>query len=269
MKERSLQFRFLMTVLSAILIITIFIGGLSIYEVDNYIQKETKDHVKLTCENEASKINSTFSNMEKSVRIMGNYVLSFFENAADIEDPAKQNEAIRFVDEMLNYGTEAQKYFKYNADDLANSALTEEQQALATGTVETVANRVKGLNYAGTILSLEDSIQLSAVFDGITNSNIEGMTATVEFVNYRGNTITGDCAVGVYSAKRARVYVNQIVLADATCVVTVKLYKNGTLVGECQDSVESYANRMSTGDTAALNDTIMKFATSAKAYLLK
>ena len=101
MKERSLQFRFLMTVLSAILIITIFIGGLSIYEVDNYIQKETKDHVKLTCENEASKINSTFSNMEKSVRIMGNYVLSLFENAADIEDPAKQNEAIRFVDEMF------------------------------------------------------------------------------------------------------------------------------------------------------------------------
>lgn len=35
MRERSLQFRFLLTVMSAIFIVTIFVGGLSIYEVDN------------------------------------------------------------------------------------------------------------------------------------------------------------------------------------------------------------------------------------------
>ena len=101
MKERSLQFRFLVIVMSAILTVTIFVGGFSIYQVDNYIQKETRHLIEVTCENEATKINNTFRNMEKSVRIMENYVLSFFDNAADIENPDKQNEAIQFVDEMF------------------------------------------------------------------------------------------------------------------------------------------------------------------------
>ena len=101
MKARSLQYRFLMTVMSAILIVTIFVGGFSIYAVDNYIQKETQHLVEVMCENEATKINDNLNDMEKSVRIMENYVLSFFKTAADIEDPDKQNEALQFVDEMF------------------------------------------------------------------------------------------------------------------------------------------------------------------------
>ena len=101
MKERSLQFRFLIIVLSAIAIITVFIGGLSIYEVDSYVQKETKNLVEVTCENEATKINKTFESMEKSVRIMENYVLSFFKNPSDVTDRDKQNEVIQFANEMF------------------------------------------------------------------------------------------------------------------------------------------------------------------------
>ena len=79
MKEQSLQFRFIITVMSAILAVTIFVGGFSIFEVDNYIQKETQHLIEVTCENEATKINNTFSDMEKSVRIMETYVLPLFE----------------------------------------------------------------------------------------------------------------------------------------------------------------------------------------------
>ena len=101
MRERSLQFRFLAIVLSAILIITIFVGGLSIHEVDNYIQKETQNLIEVTCENEAIKINDTFASMEKSVRIMENYVLSFFKSSADVKDRDKQNQAVQFADKMF------------------------------------------------------------------------------------------------------------------------------------------------------------------------
>ena len=101
MRERSLQFRFFTIVLSAILIIAIFVGGLSIYEVDNYIQKETQHLIEVTCENEAIKINDTFESMEKSVRIMENYVLSFFESDADVQNRNKQNQAIQFADKMF------------------------------------------------------------------------------------------------------------------------------------------------------------------------
>lgn len=101
MKEHSFQFKILLIVLSAILITTIFVGGLSIYEVDSYIQKEAQNFVTVTCENEAIKINNTFESMEKSVRIMENYVLSFFESPADIENRNKQNEIIQFADKMF------------------------------------------------------------------------------------------------------------------------------------------------------------------------
>ena len=101
MKERSLQFRFLITVISAILAVTIFVGGLSIYEVDNYIQKETRNLLEVTCENEATKINNTFESIEKSVRIIENYALSFFESATDVEDRNKQETTIQFVNKMF------------------------------------------------------------------------------------------------------------------------------------------------------------------------
>lgn len=101
MREHSLQLRFLIIVISAMLTVTAFIGGFSIYEVDRYVQKETRNLIEVTCDNEASKINGTFDGMEKSVRIMENYVLSFFESAADIKDPVKQNEALQFADEMF------------------------------------------------------------------------------------------------------------------------------------------------------------------------
>ena len=101
MKRRSLQFRFLITMMSAILAVTIFAGGLSIYEVDNYIQKQSQNLIEITCENEATKINDIFRDMEKSVRIMENYVLSFFESTADITNRDKQNEAIQFADKMF------------------------------------------------------------------------------------------------------------------------------------------------------------------------
>jgi HAMP domain-containing protein len=101
MKKLSLHFQFLFIVLSAILCVTVFIGGFSIYEADNYIQNQTQNLIDVTCENEAAKINYTFRDMEKSVRIMENYVLSFFEKAADIENPDRQKEALQFADEMF------------------------------------------------------------------------------------------------------------------------------------------------------------------------
>ena len=42
MKIKSLQFKFLIIVISAMLAITVFIGGLSIYEVDNLFRARRK-----------------------------------------------------------------------------------------------------------------------------------------------------------------------------------------------------------------------------------
>lgn len=101
MKVHSVQFKFFSIVISAIMAITIFVGGLSIYEVDKYIQKETKNLINITCSNEAAQVNDIFGDIEKSVRIMESYVLSLFEKATDIEDRDAQAEIIQIAGEMF------------------------------------------------------------------------------------------------------------------------------------------------------------------------
>lgn len=83
------------------LAITVFVGGLSIYEVDSFVQAQTENLIKVTCEKETTQVNSVFSDMEKSVKIMESYLLNLIGSVADIEDREKQSEIIKYVDEMF------------------------------------------------------------------------------------------------------------------------------------------------------------------------
>ena len=101
MKIQSMQFKFLITIISAMLAITVFIGGLSIYEVDKFIQHQTEDFINTTCEKDASQINDIFGDMEKSVHIMESYVLGLINSKEDIGDTAKQTDILERSDEMF------------------------------------------------------------------------------------------------------------------------------------------------------------------------
>ena len=94
-----MQFKFLITIISAMLAITFFIGGLSIYEVDNFIQQQTENIINVTCEKDASQINDVFGDMEKSVQIMESYVLGLIRNEYDIKNTKRQDEIM----EQSNY----------------------------------------------------------------------------------------------------------------------------------------------------------------------
>lgn len=100
-KTHSMQFRILATVLFAMLVITVFIGGISIYEVDQYIKEESKNFVVVTCENEGSHINDLFDDMEKSVKVMESYVMGFFNEEVDVEDRNLQEKIINSADRMF------------------------------------------------------------------------------------------------------------------------------------------------------------------------
>lgn len=101
MKKQTIQFKFLITFISAMLAITIFIGGLSIYEVDQFVQHQTENLINVTCEKDASQINDIFGDMEKSVHIMESYVLGLINSKSDIEDAEKQAEILKRSDEMF------------------------------------------------------------------------------------------------------------------------------------------------------------------------
>lgn len=100
-KTHSIRFRFLATVILSMLAITVFIGGLSIYEVDSYVQDQAKTFVSITCTNEGEQINNSLKNMEKSVKIMESYLMEFFKDAADVSDRALQEKIIENADKMF------------------------------------------------------------------------------------------------------------------------------------------------------------------------
>lgn len=125
MKIKSMQFRVLMTVISAMLAITVFIGGLSIYELDQFVQRQTEDFVNVTCENDSSQINDVFGDMENSVSIMESYVYGLIESKADIYDSKRQIEIMdqsydMFVDVAKNTDDAVAYYMRF-APEISNS----------------------------------------------------------------------------------------------------------------------------------------------------
>ena len=92
------------------------------------------------------------------------------------------------------------------------------------------------------------------------------MYATVEFTGVLGNEVKETVSVAKMSGYTG-VAVDQIVLADAVCPVTVTVYNaDGSVYAYATDSVESYNARQNPNGTNALYTNIMKFAASALAY---
>ena len=215
----------------------------------------------LSCEVYDTKGNLVSEPFTRTVKQYAMTLLNSAEQTAELK---------AVVVDMLNYGTEAQKYFAYHEDAYANADLTDEQQSLyATKDVTCKNNQQAGTNFVGSSLSLEDSILLNVFFTSV-NGSVEDLTAEISFTDWQGNALCVTAPVEYYNKVLGKVTVNQVVLADAKCPVTVTVYKNGELYGSCVESVESYIARNLTNEaTGAINMAIMKFATSAKAYLEK
>ena len=102
-KTRSMQFQLLRITVVAIIFISLLVGGISIFEFDQYIQLSNDDMLNTVCDKEAQKINSMFYGMENSVHVMASYVLDFYDAEADLTDEAKRKQieedsALMFVD---------------------------------------------------------------------------------------------------------------------------------------------------------------------------
>ena len=169
------------------------------------------------------------------------------------------------VVDMLNYGTAAQNRFEYNVGNLANSKLTDEQKAFATVSVSYVDTSVHGDNYRANVYLLSN-IQFMMAFTNVDQT----MNAVVSFTDHYGRakeiTIPGSEFEknGGYHV----LIIEQTVIADAHQNINCKIYDaNGKLVTEVTDSMASYSARAKQNTGNDLYEMIMKFATSAYAYL--
>jgi hypothetical protein len=169
------------------------------------------------------------------------------------------------VVDMLNYGAAAQQRFAYNLDNLANSRLTREQKAFATESVTYVDTSEHGDNYRANVY-LVSNIQFMMAFTGVD----ETMNAVVSFQDHYG--VAHELTIsGSEFTKNGSYYVltiEETVMADAYQDITCKIYDaNGKLVTSATDSVASYAARAKQNTGNDLYEMIVKFATSAYAYL--
>ena len=191
---------------------------------------------------------------------------------------ADQSEATKIVVvDMLNYGAAAQTNFGYATEDLANSQLTEEQAALATTSQTLSNNQVKGTNFYASNLTLEDCILMNQYFT-LKDYDISTLHGEITFTDNQGAQktvpVTAD-EILLYNAKNNiyKVCVDDIVLADAKCLVTVTIYDaQDNAIAWGTDSVESIAYRGSEASTTSANlravyDYIMRFAASAYVYV--
>ena len=192
------------------------------------------------------------------------YAMRMLERADVIAD-----EKLRtlYVD-MLNYGAEAQKYWHYNKNDLANAQLTSQQKGYATANVTTHNNQTAGAGYLGAALTLENQILLDFVFQGMDYQNF---TAVVSYTDHYGNEKTASIpgsAFKVYQTGASYyVSVDTLVVADWQQVVTCTVKNGETVVASVSDSIESYIHRQLEKETLTdIVGAIAKFGQSANAY---
>ena len=169
-----------------------------------------------------------------------------------------------YVD-LLNYGAEAQKYFEYNVDDLANKNLTADQLAYGQDEVTMTNDSIKGTGYAGMDLVLKSEIILDFYFENIPDTH-DDMYAIATYTNHYGDgkeiKVEGEAFLQDPSDGCWYAPVKGLVVADCMQDVTIQIYNaDGTVIGSAVDSVESYIARIS--NASPLYVAIMKFAVSA------
>ena len=175
--------------------------------------------------------------------------------------------------DMLNYGANAQTYFNYNTDNLANAEMTPEQLALGTSDADMeacnnyrtdtedhpylVATNVRFGNNANLLFKFKNTDNFAyAVF---TYTNYKGSAKEIKMDINEFNTVSGsEDLVAEFTG---------LVISDARNVVVCTIYdENDQEITEVQDSLESYVARKT--NNTYLYNSFIKFADSSREYML-
>lgn len=170
--------------------------------------------------------------------------------------------------DLLNYGAAAQVEFGYNADDLANKDLTDEELAEGTQTVGAYTDKQtiigQATSYYGTAYILETQISMAMA---VRADRIGAdCYALVSYTDHTGAEKKDIRVEGKLNYSVYEFFLNEIVVADGRCLLTIDFYKaDGTKVLTVQDSMESYTAR--NADVYPLAEKMLAFSDSAYNYL--
>jgi len=176
------------------------------------------------------------------------------------------------VVDMLNYGAEAQKYFKYNTENLANRNI-DAYQNLATDTVTLDKTREIVADTNGHFIASSVKFESDIVMMFAIDAASEAVSGKITFINHLNKQVV--TTIDEYSdvkvnGKNAKMFeFTGMVVADIDQVITIEFFdENGAKVMELTDSLDAYLGRVSATSTMkALADAFAKFSTSAYTYL--
>jgi len=188
--------------------------------------------------------------------VIAEYEYSVADYAAVIIANAEgkySDKAIALVKAMLNYGAYAQKNFGYNAENLANAQLAENEKSLSSVTVDTFESSkasgmiVDGLGtFAGSSLVLKSETTLKVYFEPAAGVAPEDLTFTVD-----GEAVTAET-----SGKYLVISITDIKAQELDKVFAVKV-SDGNSEGTFNACVFAYCY-------SVLSDTTGRFSEELK-----
>jgi hypothetical protein len=118
----------LSVVLLGMFLLALFVGGVGVFEINRFVQSSTKNLIAEKCEKESAQINEIFAGMEKSVRIMESYILSFVTDGEDIRSRKLQDEIVArahklFEDVLASTDSTVAYYFRFAPEIAENAGL--------------------------------------------------------------------------------------------------------------------------------------------------
>ena len=175
--------------------------------------------------------------------------------------------------DMLNYGAEAQIFFGYAVDDLANADLTDEQKAYASEAREysdEAYEKVYADGYAfsaGHTLSLEYNVQLKLGMDIRALDLSDDAKIVVSYVAYNGKTVTKTVSVEGYKSGIIYVTCDTLTAMDREAQVKFELIDGENVIFTFANSVEGYTARLGAeSNESDICGALMKYCDSAVAY---
>lgn len=120
-KAKSTQFQLLSIIIATIVLISLLVGGISMFEMNKYISQSNDTLLATVADKEAQEINAVLSGMEKSVHVMASYVLDFYDTEADLIDPEKRSyilneSALMFIDVAKYTERTVSYYLRFNPE---------------------------------------------------------------------------------------------------------------------------------------------------------
>ena len=174
--------------------------------------------------------------------------------------------------DMLNYGAAAQVNFNYDAENLVNADLTDEQKALGTQEIPSATDSSVTSGDGGRIttsVSLQSKVLLYVNCNYAKNEN-----SNLEFVvkNLNGDVLER-FAPTVAAAKMCQGVYGNVGARQMRDLITIELYDNGKLVSQTLTwNIESYVaqTREASASSDALISTVnamLTYGDSAAVYL--